>query len=90
MRKFNGLVRYSQGTADNGFSILGMGYTNRWTSTDQVAAARHRQGLIGRFGSLDPTDGGEVHRLSLSGRWSRTETTTAQTRAEAYVIHQTR
>jgi hypothetical protein len=37
VRKFNGLVRYSQGSADNGFSILGLGYTNKWTSTDQVA-----------------------------------------------------
>ena len=44
MNKFNGVVRYSQGTALDGFSITGMAYNNRWTSTDQVAAARDRPG----------------------------------------------
>ena len=43
MRKFNGVLRYSQGTADDGFSLTGMAYINRWTSTDQIAAARGRR-----------------------------------------------
>ena len=59
VRKFNGVVRYSQGTADDGFSITGMGYSNRWTSTDQIAERAVSEGVIDRFGSLDPTDGGE-------------------------------
>ena len=58
MRKINGVVRYSQGTALEGFSITGMAYSNRWTSTDQVAKRAIDEGLIGRFGTLDPTDGG--------------------------------
>ena len=57
MRKFNGVVRYSQGTLDDGFSITGMAYDNRWTSTDQVAARAidlgHRSAASAR--SIRPT-----------------------------------
>ena len=28
-------------------------------------------GLVGRFGTLDPTTGGETHRYSLSGEWAK-------------------
>jgi len=85
--KFNGMVRYSQGTSDNGFSILAMGYDNRWYSTDQVAQRAITGGVIDRFGTLDPTDGGFSSRYSLSGRWARSDDTTT-TAAEAYVIRQ--
>jgi outer membrane receptor protein involved in Fe transport len=85
VRKINGLMRYSQGTPADGFSILALAYANRWTSTDQVARRAIDEGLIGRFGSLDPSDGGEAGRYSLSGRWSRTEGGHA-TRVEAYAI----
>ena len=40
------------------------------------------------FGTLDPTDGGNASRLSLSTRWSRTDAGSA-TRVEAYVIRST-
>lgn len=36
MKKLNALLRYSQGTAQDGFTVTGMAYSNRWTSTDQV------------------------------------------------------
>ncbi len=36
LRKLNGVLRYSQGTPENGFSVTGMGYVNRWTATDQI------------------------------------------------------
>jgi outer membrane receptor protein involved in Fe transport len=88
VRKFNGLLRYSQGNADNGFSVLGLAYSNKWNSTDQVAKRAIDTGVIGRFGTLDPTDGGNSSRYSLSGRWTRTEGN-SRTQAEAYVIRQT-
>ena len=36
MRKLNGMVRYTQGTALDGFSVTGMAYSNKWNSTDQI------------------------------------------------------
>ena len=35
MRKLNGLLRFSKGTAENGFTLTGMAYDNKWNSTDQ-------------------------------------------------------
>jgi outer membrane receptor protein involved in Fe transport len=66
VRKTNALVRYSRGSADDGWSLTGMAYRNRWTATDQVPQRAVASGLIGRFGSLDPTDGGTTARTSLS------------------------
>ena len=57
LRKFNGVVRYSQGTADNGFTLTAMAYTNKWKSTDQIPP-RAVDREIGLYGAMDPTDGG--------------------------------
>ena len=70
-RKLNGVLRYSQGTRNDGFSLTGMAYSGRWTSTDQIAQRAISSGTVDRFGSLDPTTGGETHRYSLSGEWAR-------------------
>jgi outer membrane receptor protein involved in Fe transport len=88
MKKINGVVRYSQGTALEGFSITGMAYNNRWTSTDQVAERAITQGMIGRFGTLDPSDGGRSSRYSLSSRFS-TLNDWGATKVEAYAIRYT-
>ncbi len=85
VRKLNGVLRYSQGTALDGFSVTAMAYNNRWTSTDQIASRAVGQGLIGRFGTLDPTDGGQSSRYSLSGRWSQSSDY-GVTRIDTYAI----
>src|SRR4029453_6226952 len=71
VRKLNGVLRYSQGTATDGFTLSAMAYSNGWNSTDQVAQRAIDQGLIGRFGALDPTDGGTSSRVSLSSNWAQ-------------------
>jgi hypothetical protein len=85
LRKINGVARYSQGTALDGFSITGMAYAARWTATNQIPERAVGEGLIGRYGTLNPTDGGDSGRFSLSGRFSATDET-GVTRASAYVI----
>ncbi|WP_375454711.1 TonB-dependent receptor [uncultured Methylobacterium sp.] len=85
LRKVNGVARYGQGTATDGFAITGMAYAARWTATNQIPARAVSEGVIGRFGTLNPSDGGDTSRLSLSGRWSRTDAG-GITRASAYVI----
>ena len=71
--RFNGVLRYSQGDRANGFAITGLGYDSKWNSTDQVAKRGIDEGLISRFGSLDPTDGGETSRYNLSFQGRKTE-----------------
>lgn len=73
LQKLNGVVRYSEGTADNGFSLTGMAYSNRWNSTDQIPLRAITSGEIGLYGAFDPTDGGNSDRFSLSGRWAETD-----------------
>ncbi|MBA4033755.1 MAG: TonB-dependent receptor [Bradyrhizobium sp.] len=85
VRKINGVLRYSQGTATDGFTLSAMAYSNGWNSTDQVAQRAIDQSIIGRFGTLDPTDGGTSSRFSLSGNWAHSSAY-GQTKANAYVI----
>ncbi|WP_454775137.1 TonB-dependent receptor [Janthinobacterium tructae] len=66
VRKVSGVLRYSQGTADNGYSVTAMAYKNSWNATDQVPLRALESGQIGRFGSLAPSDGGDTSRTSLS------------------------
>ncbi len=70
-RKLNGVLRYSQGTREDGFALTGMAYRGKWTSTDQVARRAIDSGLVGRYGSLDDTTGGDTFRYSLSAEWAR-------------------
>jgi outer membrane receptor protein involved in Fe transport len=85
LRKLNGVVRYSEGTATDGFSLTAMGYANKWNSTDQVPLRAITSGQIGRYGALDPTDGGNAERFSLSGNWAQSDDT-GSSKANFYVI----
>ena len=85
VRKINGVLRYSQGTATDGFTLTGMAYSNGWNSTDQAAQRAFDSGLIGRFGTLDPTDGGTSSRFSLSGSLAQSSEY-GQTKVSAYVV----
>src|SRR5208282_3331492 len=76
--KFNGLMTYSQGSDDNGFSITARGYAGtRWNSSDQIPytalVTTPPLGYFGNyqgfFGTLNSTDGGHSHRYSLQGEW---------------------
>ncbi|PHV28781.1 TonB-dependent receptor [Janthinobacterium sp. BJB426] len=66
VRKYSGVLRYSQGTQDDGYSVTAMAYKNSWNATDQVPLRAVESGQIGRFGSLAPSDGGDTSRYSLS------------------------
>ena len=72
VRKFSGLLRYSQGTATDGLSVTGMAYSNNWNASDQVALRAITTGQIGPYGELDPSDGGVSSRFALSGRMAQT------------------
>ena len=85
VRKLNSVVRYTQGTADNGFSLTGMAYSNSWNATDQIPARAISQGLVGLYGALDPTDGGRSNRFSISGQIKKTEAE-GTTKVNFYVI----
>jgi len=64
--RLNGVLRYSFGDGGSRSSITAMAYSAGWNSTDQIPQRAVDQGLIGRFGAIDPSDGGNTSRYSLS------------------------
>ncbi|WP_089398176.1 TonB-dependent receptor domain-containing protein [Noviherbaspirillum humi] len=85
-RKFNGVLRYSEGNAANGFNLSAMAYRAKWNATDQIPQRAVNGGLLGRFDTVDPTDGGQSHRYSLSAAWRRS-TAQESSSVNAYLIH---
>ena len=85
-RKVNGVLRYSEGTAANGFNVTAMTYRSKWNATDQIPRRAVESGELGRFDAIDNTDGGDAHRYSLSGAWRRT-TGAGVTHINAYAIY---
>ncbi|MDX2204550.1 MAG: TonB-dependent receptor [Hyphomicrobiaceae bacterium] len=85
LRKLNGLFRYANGSRDDGFALTAMAYSGQWYATDQIPQRAVDQGLVGRYGTLDPTDGGASSRYSVSGRWAQTDKASA-TRVNVYAI----
>ena len=83
MRKVNGLLRYTQGTALDGFSLTGMAYSNKWNSTDQIP--QRAVPLVGLYGSEDPSDGGNTSRFALSARIAGTDDA-GSWKANAYAV----
>lgn len=86
-RRFNGVLRYSQGDRANGWHVTGMAYDAKWNATDQIPRRAVDAGLLGRFDTIDPSDGGKAQRYSLSGDW-RVASEAGATRVNAYVIDQ--
>jgi hypothetical protein len=84
-RKFNGVLRYSRGYANNGWSVTAMAYRGLWHATDQIPLRAVEDGSLGRFDAIDDTDGGSARRYSLSGAWRRTCADSAS-KLSAYVI----
>lgn len=58
LRKMNAVLRLSSGTTANGFSLTGITYGSHWTSTEEVPERAIKNGEIGRYGTLGPSDGG--------------------------------
>ncbi len=67
--RVNFTTRFSHGTDADGFSLTGMYYHSAGRlETDQSIYAV-QDGLIGRYGVLDPSDRSQSERYSLSGRY---------------------
>jgi outer membrane receptor protein involved in Fe transport len=81
--KFNGVVRYTRGDSVNGLSLTAMGYHGKWNATEASPTRAVDAGIIDRFGSIDPTDGGRSSRYAVAGEWQR-GSNAALTRVSAF------
>jgi hypothetical protein len=85
-RRLNGLLRYHHGDDRDFFTLTAMAYSGTWNSTDQVPERAVAEGVIDRFGSLNPSDGGDSDRDSVSfSRVIRSDTD--QWQFSGYAIH---
>jgi len=84
-KKYNGVLRYSRGDNVNGISLTAMGYHGDWNATEASPQRAVEQGLIDRFDSLDPTDGGNTYRWSVGGEWQHGSGNTLN-KIQAYLL----
>src|SRR5256714_9760445 len=63
-RRLNGVLRYSLRRGDATWAVTAMGYYGLWNSTDQVPLRAVESGQLDRFGTVDPTNGGNTYRFS--------------------------
>ena len=56
-------------SADTVASLTAMGYHGKWRSTEASPTRAVDAGLLDRFGSIDPTDGGVTSRYAAAAEW---------------------
>lgn len=82
--KRKSVIKYHQQDEDVSWSITGMTYNNRWDATDQIPLRAVENGTLNRWGTIDPTDGGESRRHSLSFDWQHTLSEVSDWQFRAY------
>ncbi|GAA4348557.1 TonB-dependent receptor [Hymenobacter saemangeumensis] len=66
-KRFNGLGKYTGQLTDNtSLTLLGSHFTSNWDASGQVPERAIEAGLISRFGSIDPSEGGRTSRSNAS------------------------
>ena len=66
-KRFNGLAKYTGQLSDNtSLTLLGSYFTSNWDASGQIPERGVREGVISRFGSIDPTEGGRTSRTNAS------------------------
>lgn len=69
-RKVTAALRYTHGTDSDGFGLTALGYRSHGNFTTDQPRRAVAEGLIDRFGSLDPSDGSRSGRISMSGHYA--------------------
>ena len=80
-----GMLRYTQGASDDQFSVTGMFYKGAWRASNQIPLRAVQSGALDEFGAIDPSDGGETSRYSLSASM-RKRSSDALLQASAYLV----
>lgn len=65
--RVNFLAKYSQWIDEKQYiSILGSTFTSNWNASGQIPERAVEEGIISRWGSIDPTEGGRTSRTNLA------------------------
>jgi outer membrane receptor protein involved in Fe transport len=85
LHKINAVLRYSGGDKTDGYSLTAMYYHGLWNATTDQPERAIEEGLISRYGSLDPSDGGMAQRASLTAQYFK-PIAAGELNASAYVF----
>ena len=86
LRRYSAFARHTwSASREREFSLTALAYRARWDSTDQIPLRAIAAGTLDRFGHVDPTDGGETDRASLSFDWTA-RTTDSLTHLNVYAL----
>lgn len=64
-KRFNAMTKYTNWSDMSKFSIIASHFNSTWNASGQIPERAVDNGLIGWFGSLDPSEGGSTSRTSL-------------------------
>lgn len=64
-KRFNGMAKYTRWSDNSKFSLIASHFNSTWNASGQIPERAVDKGLIGWFGSLDPSEGGSTSRTSL-------------------------
>lgn len=82
--KENGLISYALGNEENGISVVARAYHGKWNSSDQIPVSAVP--IVGLYGTLDPSDGGNSERYSLQQVWHHQNSNSA-TQIASYLFY---
>ena len=85
--KYNGFLRYSLGDDLNGSSFSLQAYSAEWDATDQIPQNAIDNGLLSKWGNVDPTDGGKTGRNTFEYQWWSNDAQTSR-RASVYWVNE--
>jgi len=71
LHKINAALRYSTGDQADGYSVTAMYYHGLWNATTDQPERAIEEGLISRYGTLNPSDGGIAQRTSLTAQLNK-------------------
>jgi outer membrane receptor protein involved in Fe transport len=88
LNKINAVLRYAVGDDMDGLTLTAMHYHGTWNATTDQPLRAIDEGLISRYGALDPTDGGDAQRTSLTLEYF-SPVAGGELRTNAYVFRNT-
>ncbi len=85
LKRYNGFGKLvSHMDERNKLSVWASAFSSVWNATGQIPARAVEGGLIGRFGSIDPSEGGKTERFNVNVQHYVTLSDNATLRAQAY------
>ncbi len=87
-QRFNAFAKTTlQLPSNSRLTLSGSHFTSSWTASGQIPVRAVERGMIGRFGAIDDTEGGETSRSNLNARYTRPVGSTGLFTAQAYASH---